>query len=167
MTYQTSSHKGEGVGSPVETERHTFYGWGRWWISQLEFEKYRQDQMLKKRARKAGFDYTQVDDFLRTDQRVNHALTQDLRNNKENKAELKRLKEKFGLPPNCNRIHLVAAYNRTQDPELGKFLLKISEKHTTDAQKIAIIRKTFMSGINPYDMLNQIALTVGIHLRKK
>lgn len=163
----SSSHKGEGVGSPVQTERHTYYGWGRWWVSKAEFEKYRIDQTNKKRARKAGFDYTQVDDFLRTDQAVRHATTQDVRKNKENAAELRRLKEKFGLPPNCNRLHLAAMYNKTQDPELGKFLLKLTDNHTTDAQKLAIIRKTFMSGANPYDMLYQIALTVGIHIRKK
>lgn len=167
VTYTTSSHKGEGVGSPIQTERHTFYGWGRWWISQLEFEKYRDRQIKVKRARKAGFDYTQLDDYLQTDRAVRYAVDAASAREKEMVKEGQRLKKKYGLAPNCNRRHLQAAYNRTRDPEIAKYLKLLNESKTTDTERIAIIRKTFMSGINPYDMLHQIALTVGIELRKK
>jgi hypothetical protein len=64
-------------------------------------------------------------------------------------------------------MHLKAVYNRTRDPEIGKFLLLQDRMTTTDAEKIARIRKLFLSGKNPYDILYETALMVGIGMRKK
>jgi hypothetical protein len=162
-----SSHKGEGVGSTHKTDRHQFYGWGRWWVSEEEFQKYRDRQVLTKRARNAGYDYTQLDEFVEMERHVLEAVDTTRKKDKRITAELRRLKKKHGLPAHCNRMHLKAVYNRTRDPEIGKFLLLQDRMTTTDAEKIARIRKLFLSGKNPYDILYETALMVGIGMRKK
>lgn len=167
MTYSTSSHKGEGVGSKVKTPRHQFFGWGRWWVSEEEFQKYRDRQILRKRAKNAGYDYTQLDEFVEMESHVQRAVETSRQRDKRLTFEFRRLKKKYGLPANCNRIHLKAVYDRTQDPEIARYLQLRDTQTTTDAEKLARIRKLFLSGENPYEILYQTALMVGINLRKK
>ena len=161
-----SSHKGEGVGSTVKTARHQYPGWGRWWVSEEEFKKYRDRQVLAKRARKAGYDYTQLDEFVEMESHVLRAVETSRQRDKRLAFEFRRLKKKYGLAPNCNRIHLKAVYDRTKDPEIAKFLQLRDQNTATDAEKLARIRKLFLSGENPYEILYQTALMVGINLRK-
>jgi hypothetical protein len=64
-------------------------------------------------------------------------------------------------------MHLKGVYDRTKDPEIAKFLQLRDQTTASDAEKLARIRKLFLSGENPYEILYQTALMVGINLRKK
>jgi len=162
-----SSHVGTGVGSTVRTERHTIKRWGRWWVSEEEFLKYRERQVLRKRAKTAGYDYTQLDEFLEMEKATHGAIETARSREKWTQRELRRLKKKHGLGPRANRTHLKKVYERTGDEEVAAFLRILTTVTASDAEKLAHIRKLFMSDLNPYDILYQTALTVGIQLRKK
>lgn len=162
-----SSHKGEGVGSPVQTAKHWYYGWGRWWVSEQAFEEYRQDQINKKRARKAGYATQQVDEFLEMESHVHDAVQAKRVRDKRHLYEFRRLKKKHGMHPRANRIHLKAMYDKTKDPDIAKWLQLQDTLTATDAEKIARIRRLFLDGQNPREILYQTARLVGIDLRKK
>jgi len=153
--------------SKVYLPTHTIKGEGVWWRNLDDLEEYRKHQRLIKRAKHAGYDYTQLDEFEAMEGNVYRAVELSKRRDRRNYNELKRLKAKHGLASHANRIHLKAAYEKTKDPEIAAFLGILASEDTTNEKKIAEIRKLFMSGINPYDILYQTALIVGINLRKK
>jgi hypothetical protein len=160
------ARKGEGVSSATPTPKHKIKGSGRYWRTQEDLDEYNQRCNLVKRAKQAGYDYTQIDEYLAASKETVKAVDLTRRREKRDKNELNKLKAKYGLSKNANRIHLRKVYERTGDPEIAKYLHILSTEHTSDAEKLQHIRKLFMSGINPYDILYQVALTVGINLRK-
>jgi len=157
----------ESKSSVHRTNTHCIKGEGVWWRTAEDLEEYRVRQRLLKRARNAGYDYTQLDEFIEMEGNVTKAVELSMRRERRNDNEMKRLKRKHGLGAQTNRMHLRAVYDRTRDPEIAAFLNLISLEDTTNEKKIAEIRKLFLSGKNPYDILYQTALIVGINMRKK
>lgn len=146
---------------------HTIKSHGVYWRSQEDLQEYRARQALIKRARNAGYDYSQLDEFIKLEGGVQKATDLAKARERRNEKEFQRLKKKHGLDRYANRIHLRAAYDRTKDPEIAAFLNILTTEDATNEKKIAEIRKLFLSGKNPYDILYQTALIVGINLRKK
>jgi hypothetical protein len=159
--------KGLGVCSTKPTALHQVWGDGKWWRTTEDLHNYRKRQALVKRAKKAGYDYTQVDDFLEIEKATHDAVDLTIRRERRDKDAMNRLKAKYGLPSHANRRHLNALFARTKDEEIARVLNMISQRNDTDADRVARIRKLFLSGAAPYDILYQTALIVGINLRKK
>lgn len=147
-------------------EMHTVYGHGKWWRNAEDLEEYKERQALVKRAREAGYDYTQIDEFVEMERNTRDAMKRAVSRERWVKREMARLRKKYDLPPQANRTHLGKVYERTKDPEVAALLNILMTQSDSDAAKIAHIRKLFLSGKNPYDILYETALLVGISLRK-
>lgn len=147
-------------------ELHTVYGHGKWWLNHGDLEEYKNRQALVKRAREAGYDYTQIDEFVEMESNTRDAIRRAKTRERWVRREMTRIKKKYDLPPQANRTHLGKVYERTKDPEVAALLNILMTQSDSDAAKIAHIRKLFLSGKNPYDILYETALLVGISLRK-
>jgi len=163
----TQGTKGTGQTSMERTDTHTIRGWGHWWRSQEELDAYAARQGLIRRARDAGYGLDRLDEFKEIEDRANEGINSLKRREKWIKHEMARLKKKHGLPPRSNRTHLKAAGERTGDPDV-RFLLGIMTTATlNDTERILQIRRLFLEGKAPADILYQTALICGINLRKK
>lgn len=163
----TAAHnRGKGVSCQFRTERHQVHRWGKWWVSEEEAEKYIAREKLRGLRHRRGFKGT-LEEFkvveAQSQKRIEILQAQDRRL----KVLKTRVVEKHGLVPNATRFHLKGVYQRTGDPEVLTVLQLMAERRMTDADRIQEIRKAFMSGNPPLDILIKVAHLVGVDLRRK
>lgn len=156
--------KGQGITSTVRTEEHTLYRWGRWWRNEEDYEYWRQGQMLKKRA-----DRNEVspERQMQVEREARAAIKAQQDREEKLRKEFMRLKEKHGLPKRATRIMLQNVYARTLDPEIKQFLHLESIAQMKAEERLLEIRKMFLSGMKPQDILYRTALMVGINVKAK
>jgi hypothetical protein len=159
-------NKSKGVMSKTRSATHPIKGWGWYWRNQEDLDAYKKKLNDARRARTAGFG-DDVEKFLKADAQADQAMAEVRSRQRFITHEMNRLKKKYGLGASANRTHLKVLAARTQDPDLMNLLNMMASKDLNDHEKIARIRKLFLEGRTPTDILYQTALIVGIQLRKK
>ena len=154
---------GYGVSCQQRTAEHRIKRAGRWWKSEEDYKRFYRETELAKKAAAAGLS---LDEYVETKRKATEARQSSTNRSKYLKAELNRLREKHGLPKASNRTHLEHVYIVTRDEEVRNFLLLHSAATLTADEKIARIRKLFLSGEKPLEILYQTAIVCGINMRK-
>ena len=139
--------------------------WGKYWVSEEKFNEYAKRESARKRAKDAGWPRDRVEEFMEMEKQAHDATKLLRQRERKIRIEFDRLRLKHGLSLKANRQQLRKAWERTGDPEILAFLHLQSTLTMGDNERVDQIRKLFLSGAQPYDILYRTAIIVGIDLK--
>lgn len=155
------------VCSPEPGPNYPYKRWNKYWVSREVFEAYAKREAARKRASDAGWPRERVDEFMEMEKQARDATKLLKQRERKTRLEFDRLRLKHGLSLKANRQQLQKAWERTGDPEILAFLHLQSTLTMGDKERIDRIRKLFLSGAQPYDILYQTAIIVGVDIGRK
>lgn len=122
---------------------------------------------MLRRAKYAGYTLDQFEEFVKVHKQASQGLDSLKRREKWIKHEMTRIRKKYDLPSRANRSHLKSVYERTKDPDIFYLLNFMGSSTLNDTERLNAIRRLFIEGKPPGEILFQTAVLLGIDIRKK